>query len=243
MLRAPRWFLWHPSRATLIATGLVILGMALTEVSWWFLVLVGLGALGPGALRELGWLKDKDEYQLRAAQRAGYHAFLIGGFVAVLLTAYFRTGERQIKDAQSLADLFLVLLWCTWLFSSLFAYWGAKRTAVRILVIFGTFWLLFVVAESLGERASLLGFVMHSLPALPFFLLAFLGCRWPRAAGAALMAAAAFFVYFFGWYKVGAMGFVNQTVTMIIFIGPLVASGLALMASRAGEAKPDAPAA
>jgi hypothetical protein len=239
MARPPKWFPWHPSRATLIAAGLVILGVSLTDVSWWFLVLVGLGALGPGVLRELGWLKDKDEFQRGAAHRAGYHAFLVAAFVALVLTAYFRTGERQIKDAQSLADLFLVLLWCVWLFSSLFAYWGARKTAVRILMIFGTFWLLFVVAECVGERTSLLGFVMHSLPALPFFILAFLGRRWPRVAGAILMGAAAFFIYFFGWYKVGPSGFVNQTVTMIIFIGPLVASGVALLGPRAEEPKPE----
>jgi hypothetical protein len=58
-------------------------------------------------------------------------------------------------------------------------------------------------------------------------------------AGAILMAAAAFFVYFFGWYKVGPSGFVNQTVTMIIFVGPLLASGLALMGSRTEEPKPE----
>ena len=81
--------------------------------------------------------------------------------------------------------------------------------------------------------------MMHSLPALPFFLLAFLGRRWPRVAGAILMAAAAFFVYFFGWYKVGLSGFVNQTVTMIIFIGPLIASGVALLGPGAEEARPE----
>ena len=137
MSRLPKWFPWHPSPATLIATGAVILGVLLTEVSWWFLVLVGVGALGPGILRELGWLKDKDEFQRRAAQRAGY--------------------------------------------------------------------------------------------------LAFLGRRWPRVAGAILMAAAAFFIYFFGWYKVGASGMVNQTVTMILFIGPLLGSGVALLGARAEE--------
>jgi len=237
MSRLPRWFPWHPSRATLIATGMVILGVLLTDVSWWFLVLVGVGAFGPGVLRELGWLKDKDEFQRRAAQRAGYHAFLVTGLVALLLTAYFRSGERQIKALESLADLFLVLLWCVWLFSSLFAYWGARRTAVRILLIFGTFWLLFVVAESIGERTSPLGFIIHSLPALPFFLLSFLGSRWPRLAGAILMAAAGFFVYYFGWYRVGASGFVNQTVTMIIFIGPLLAAGVALLGARTQESQ------
>lgn len=240
MPELPKWCPWHPTRATLVATGVVIAGILLTDVSWWFITLVGVGAFGPGVLRELGWLKDKDEFERRAAHRAGYHAFLVAGLVAFLLVGYFRSGERQIKDTQELASLFLVLLWCTWLFSSLLAYWGAKRTALRILLIFGTFWLLFVVAESLGERPSPLGFIMHSLPAVPFFLLSFLGRCWPRVAGVLLMAAAAYFVYFFGWYKVGHSGFVNQSVTMILFIGPLVSSGVALLGARADESRSEA---
>lgn len=226
------WLSWRPTRATAIAGAVVIAGVLLTDVSWWFLTLVGLGAFGPGVLRELGWLRDKDEFQRRAAQRAGYHAFLAAGLVACLLVAFFRSGERQVKNPEELASLFLVILWCTWLFSSLFAYWGAQKTAVRILLIFGAFWLLFVVAESVGEGTSPLGFLMHSLPALPFFVLSYLGRRWPRVAGILLLGAAAFFIQFFGWYKVGASGFVNQSVTMMLFIGPLLGAGVALLGSR-----------
>jgi len=48
---------------------------------------MGVGAFGPGILRELGWLKDQDEFQRRAAHRAGYHAFAVTGLVAFFIYA------------------------------------------------------------------------------------------------------------------------------------------------------------
>ena len=79
---------WRPAPATLIASGVVVLGFLLTGVSWGFLALVAVGTFGPGILRELGWLKDKDEFERRAARRAGYHAYLVGGFITFLIVAY-----------------------------------------------------------------------------------------------------------------------------------------------------------
>ncbi len=75
----------RPAPATLVGAVLVILGFLLTEVDWRFLALCALGTFGPGILREWGWVKDKDEFQMRAVHRAGYHAYLAGG-----LTAYIR---------------------------------------------------------------------------------------------------------------------------------------------------------
>jgi hypothetical protein len=86
----------------------VVLGFLLTGVSWGFLTLVALGTFGPGILRELGWLKDKDEFERRAARRAGYHAYLVGGFVTFLLVAYLRSGERSIEHPGELVTLILV---------------------------------------------------------------------------------------------------------------------------------------
>ena len=226
MSRARKWFPWRPSPVTLIAAALVIGGMALTSVSWGFVALVGLGTFGPGVLRELGWLRDKDEWQLRAAQRAGYHAFLVAGLVAFCLVAVFRSGDREIKDSQELATLFLVLMWCTWFFSSLFAFWGAQKTAVRVLLAFGGFWWLFII---MSNNDSFVGFLMHSLVVLPFFALALVARRWPRVAGVLLIVATGFFVYFFGWYKRGHTGEVTQAITMIMFLGPLLSSGVALL--------------
>ena len=52
---------------------------------------------------ELGWLNDKDELQQRAAQRAGYHAFLVAGLVASVLVAWIRAAEPVVKDPEELA--------------------------------------------------------------------------------------------------------------------------------------------
>ena len=90
---------WQPTRTTLIAGAIVIAGFALSGLSWWFFLLVAAGALGPGILRETGWLSDKDEFQRQADHRAGYHAFLTVGLLAFVLVAYIRSGERNVEHA------------------------------------------------------------------------------------------------------------------------------------------------
>ena len=39
----------------------------------------------------------------------------------------------------------LVVLWLVWGFASLLAYWGARKAAVRTPLVYGTFWLVFMV--------------------------------------------------------------------------------------------------
>jgi len=219
---------WRPTKATLIAAVLIILGLALADINWGFFFLVGLGMLGPGLLRELGWLKDQDEFQRQAARRAAYHAFLTTGFLAFLLVGLLRSGYQGIKDPEEAVSLLLVVLWFTWVLSSLLGYWGPKRTARTILITFGTFWLLFNVV---GNLNSLSGLVMQCLLAVPFFALAFAARRWPKVAGVLLIVASAFFFYFFGLYEIfgseplaRGRGFV-----IVIFFGPLFASGVALL--------------
>jgi len=225
---------WRPTKVTLAAAVLIILGLVLTSVTWGFVFLVGLGILGPGLLRELGWLKDQDEFQRQAARRAAYHAFLATGFLAFFLVALFRSGYRGIKDPEEAVSLLLVVLWFTWVLSSLLGYWGPKRTARTILITFGIFWLLFNV---IGNLNSLTALMMQCLLAVPFFVLAFLARRWPKVAGALLIAASAFFFYFFGLYKIfgseplaRGRGFV-----IVIFFGPLFASGVALLCCGSGD--------
>jgi hypothetical protein len=224
-------FPWRPTKTTYVAAAFIIAGIVLTSVSWGFFFLVGLGMLGPGLLRELGWLKDQDEFERQAARRAGYHAFLATGFLAFFLVALLRTGDHGIRDPEPVVSLLLVVLWFTWILSRLLAYWGPRRTARTLLVTFGIFWLIFSVADSLH---SLPMFLMQSLVAVPFFVLAYVAGRWPKIAGVLLLAAAAFFFYFFHLYRMFgpeplAMGRGEVTV---LFIGPLLASGVALLAAR-----------
>jgi hypothetical protein len=220
---------WHPTPATLIAAVIVVGGFMLTEVSWWFIVLSGLGAVGPGILRELGWLRDKDEFARRAAQRAGYHAFLVTALAGFVIAGYTRSGERHLKNPEELATLFLALLWFTWLLSSLLAFWGARKATLRLLLGFGICWLLFCAADSWQHP---LGLLMSCLPAAPFFLLAWLSQRWPRVAGVLLIAAGASMYVFFRFWTNERGGLITQTCTAVLLVGPLLASGLALLGVR-----------
>ena len=58
---------WRPTRTNVVAGALVIVGFALTGLSWWYLLLVALGTIGPGVLREVGLLDDRGQLRLRRA--------------------------------------------------------------------------------------------------------------------------------------------------------------------------------
>ena len=231
------WIRWGPSPVSTIAGVLVIAGLLLTALpgdrSFWFLALTAVGAFGPGILREFGWLKDQDEFKRRAAHRAGYHAFIVAGLAAFLIYAYTRSGGT-FKVATELSLVYIALLCFTWMFSSLFSYWGPHRTAFRILIIFGCVWGVFIIGSHFTEPSSM---VMELLVlTVPFFLLAYLSRRWPRVAGVLLIAVSLFLLgyYFypghFGWADV-----LTKMSTAILFAGPLVASGVALLRPREGQ--------
>lgn len=223
----------RPPAATLIAGALVLIGFLLSSLSWGFLAISAVAMFAPGIFRELGWLQDKDEFQLEAARRAGFHAYLAGGLTAFLLAVRLRVldGTDPAVQASSAVEGILVVMWFTWLLSSLMSFWGPARTAVRILLIFGCVWLVFNILAGEGNwKIS----AMQSLLALPFFLLAWAGRRWPVAAGGVLILVACFFFYFFGLQEVfsGDSLALNRLPIIVLFIGPLFASGLALLNSR-----------
>lgn len=232
------WFRWRPSPATLIGGAVVLLGFALAQwYRWEFLALMGVGAFGPGILRELGWLKDQDEFKRRAAHRAGYHAFIVTGLAAFFIYAYTRSGG-VLQQAEELSMVYMALLWFTWLFSSLSSYWGAHKTAFRILIIFGCVWGVFNILSNLS---SPVGMIMQLLiTTSPFFILAFVSRRWPRIAGVLLVVAslAGLWFYFFSFSRLLLLVKVGVAV---LFIGPLLASGMALLRGREGrpDAEPD----
>ena len=226
-----RWLHWRPSRVKVVAGALLVLGFALTSVDWGFVAICALGAFGPGILRELGWLRDQDEFQRRAAQRAGYHAYLVTGFVAFLLLAYTRSGDRQLEHAEELSTLFLALLWFTQLFSSLFSYWGPHKTAFRILLIFGGAWGVFNI---LGNLESPVGMLMQLLvTTAPFFLLAYAARRWPKVAGTLLLAVSvALFWFFYLRRGPGGLSPVVIAGVTVLLLGPMILSGIALLRAR-----------
>ena len=225
-----------------MAGGIVIAGFSLTSLSWWFFLLVALGTFGPGILREMGWLHDQDEFQRRADHRAGYHAFLTVGLVAAVLVAFFRAGGT-IEHPHRLATSFLALLWFTWFLSSLLAYWGPQKTAARILIVFGSVWLVFAVISNLGpEWTGWAALLLHPLLAAPFFVLAWLSTRWPRVAGILLLTVAVGFFVVFELPHIARTSILEVITdgTIILFLGPLLASGVALLCAGKSERPEDA---
>ncbi|MBU0741469.1 hypothetical protein KKG45_02280 [bacterium] len=226
---------WFRSPSNVIAGTLVLGGFILAEIDWGFIALTGVGIFGPGILRELGWLRDKDEFEMRAARRAGYHAYLVGGLVVFLLIAVYRSLEgpeetpTPIDYPSLLVTTIFAVLWFTWLLSSLLSYWGALKSARRILYAFGTVWLIFNIMAGEGNWVTS---VMQSLLAVPFFAAAWLGPRWPRLFGTILLLASGYFFYLFGYHEMLADPLAwGRSVVLVLFFGPLVASGIALFKS------------
>lgn len=241
-----------PPLPGLVAAGLVILGVLLSMfVAEGFLALAGLGAFGPGILRELGWLRDQDEFQRQAAHRAGYHAYLIGGLATAFIVSALRSREVTLEDSSEWVMLILVVMWTTWLFSALLAYWGPRKMASVILSVFGSFWAVFVLASIIGMESQdatvvnfLLASLMGSIVVVPFFVLARMAGRRPRWTGVALLVVAALFLMMFIPVWVGrSMKLSNLLLTATLLIVPLVATGLALLRegpqSEEGGAPPD----
>jgi len=210
------------------------------------LVVAGLGAFGPGILRELGWLRDQDEFQRQAAHRAGYHAWLVGGLAAVLVVSGLEwRGSGDFARVEWIRFI-LAVMWLSWMFSALLGYWGARSTARRVLTVFGAFWLVFVVATLIADSATastgdmLLGTAVGIALVSPFFLLAWTAARWPRLSGAILVIVAVSFVVVFGGGARGGLDLSTIMLTQTILVVPLAASGIALLRdAAAGEGSAD----
>lgn len=228
---------WQPTATTWLAGSLVIGGSVLALLfGAWFLLLAALGAFGPGVLRETGWLRDKDELQLQAAHRAGYHAYVTCGIAAFVSLAYFQSGVRDVADSQNLALLFLALLWCTWFLSALLSYWGPRRTAARILTAVGVFWIGLMVINNLRfEWSGWPAFLVQSLPAVPLFVLAWTSPRWPRTTGAGLLALSLFTLILLAEPSQSGTGPIEQVTRVLLFVGPLLACGVSLLTVRRGD--------
>ena len=192
-----------PPLPSLIASILVVAGVLL----WMFagkqwIFVAGLGAFGPGVLREMGFLEDHDEFQRRAAHRAGYHAYLVDGLITVAVISLLHLTGRTPRFPAELISVILLALWMSWLFSALLSYWGAARMTSTILLIFGAFWAVFVIADIMGESHSvkdvLLGSLVGTAIVAPFFILAYTAHRWPRATGGLLVLVGAVFLVALG---------------------------------------------
>ncbi len=203
--------------------------------------MAGLGAFGPGLLRELGWLRDHDEFQRQAAHRAGYHAYLIGGFAAILVLSALEWSPALDESAEWIRFI-LLLLWMSWMFSALLSYSGAQRTASLVLMTFGSFWAVFVVATLVGESnpdvefsEAILGIFAAIALLAAFFVPAWTAHRWPRVTGALLLLISVGLAFVFG--RKGALDWSTVALTNTLLLVPLMVSGIALVRVKPADDK------
>ena len=172
------------SPVTIVQLALIAAGLVLgATVGMGFLVLFGLGAFGPALLREVGLLRDEDEFAREARRIAGTRAYVASGALLVAWIAAREWGHAHLEHDAVAASTVLAALVVTYFVSVLTTFWGARQAAFRILLAFGTLWLAFALLSMESERD-----VVGALVAAPFFALAFASRRWPRVAGALLLA-------------------------------------------------------
>jgi hypothetical protein len=189
----------------------------------------GRGVFGPALLRETGLLEDRDEFQREAALRAGYRAYLIGGLFLLVVVIVRSWGYRDLDHDQFSASTALVVFLVIYLLSQLTSFWGARKAAFRILLVFGVFWFSFVVLAHRG-----LAMLMESLVPLPLLVLAFSSRRWPRVSGTLLLVLGISGVFFFNLDRV-FRGDSGALLVILLLLLPLFYSGIALLGTKDEE--------
>lgn len=231
--------LWGLPRGAWIGFGVAMLGVlaavpyALLQQKLYYHLsglLVLAGIFGPGILRELGLLRDHDEYQAGVARRAGHRAFLAGG-VAILLLSHFLPWPdelvgRELPKIPLGAALFVMLI--TYVCSYLLEYWGARRGAAAIL---GTMAVIAFFGAALDELPDFWHFLVDLRFTAGFLLGIALSRRYPQIAGLYL-----FVMVLLTWINFGAVKGHSAPLTFLVLLAlPPLAVGIALIRESSAE--------
>lgn len=175
-----------------IAVGLGMLGLVLSRFNAPFFGLLGLAVFGPSILRELGVLKDADEWVRGIMYRAGFHGTLATALF-LFLNRVIPRFDHQLPELPKGTGVWFdtPFLWQTlvlvFLISYLLQYWGSPKGSARILLGFGTVLLIDIVVSGLrwGFQPGFwpVAFGVCGL----LYLLSWSVPRRPRGTGAALL--------------------------------------------------------
>lgn len=180
-----------------IALGIGVLALILSRIqmtgmhSW--VGLFGLAVFGPPVLRELGWLKDDDEFCRDMRRNAGFHAALAVGLMLflneVVVPLYMNHPEAQAAKLWLFPNNILrQTLVLVFLFSYLIQYWGPAKGVFRILLGMAV---LTLIEGAMVFQNVHQDFLMFLVPMLAIALLvtglAFLSRRQPRLVGWSLL--------------------------------------------------------
>lgn len=173
-----------------IAFGIAVAAFCLHYVFPATLGFVILAVFAPSVLREIGVLKDADEWTRGIMHRAGFHGLLaVGGLIALnyllVLTGRFEPTEVMHVPFSD-ETMRKAVIW-VFLVSYLIQYWGPREGVFRILMATAVVGMapLFAVARHPDFAGTyLLG---AGINALVMVIPALLVRRWPRLGGGVLL--------------------------------------------------------
>jgi hypothetical protein len=181
-----------------IGIGMILVGALAWPLGIAPLGLVGLGVIGPPLLRELGLLRDADDYTRLAMYRAGFHALLL---VVVLLIAnrilaYYASRLPEpfgIHGLYFTLEFLIQIALVVYAVSYVLQYWGARVGAARVLIggcvfaIVSSAGALFSMRDQIQGLDYLVNFTAFIVIALAVAVLAGITLRRPRLGGGILL--------------------------------------------------------
>ncbi|MCP4571611.1 MAG: hypothetical protein GY838_04605 [bacterium] len=177
-----------------IAFGIGVVALCLQYVHTVGIGLVSLAVFAPSLLREVGLLRDTDEWSRGIMHRAGFHGLLavaglyILGYAVSALGLFVPSPDlpQPLND-----EIFRKAMVWVFLVSYLIQYWGAREGVFRILLVsalasvLGTVTVLTVNRQEWDFwNKGLLGVAVFSTL---FVGVAFLTRRYPRTGGGVLL--------------------------------------------------------
>jgi hypothetical protein len=174
--------------AAVYTVACIALGLAVSKEFYLGLVLLPFGR---GLLRELGALRDRDEWQRAISYRSSHIAFL----VAMLIAAVVFVKEGIIDGGEPPVAVSVILLVSLLVkFAALQLQGKARRrAALAIAWVIGGAWLLFALASHGLSVSSL----VEGAPCILVLGSGFAGMKWPKIGGGMFIAVGLGMLYLF----------------------------------------------
>lgn len=170
------------------AFAVALVGLALAPLWSPLQLLVPLAVFAPSLLREVGLLRDEDEYGRVVTYRAGFHALLVTVLLVFATFASARPGGLDLNPNLLTGETLRKVMLLTFVVSFLLQYWGPRTGSFRILLGLSILLVvdgLRIVQQSHDDRLVIVLSLLAATAAL--VALAFVVRRWARVGGVVLL--------------------------------------------------------
>lgn len=176
-----------------LAFGIGVLALTFSYFYPLLLTLVAFAIFAPSILRELGLLRDTDEWTRQIMHRAGFHTAMMA--CALIFLNHLASSNNWYEPISAISSdqpfagegIYKPVIG-VFLLSYLIQYWGARQGVFRILLGAAATSLAPLLYFLIGRQGDRWLFAGTSLAVFVLLLLlALLVRRWPRVAGATLL--------------------------------------------------------